>query len=281
MAKYCFYCGQELTTGEKCKCRNNPSAAGSGKKTTSTGAKHTEKRSQGGPKIYSARSAKSSRPSFRLRTFTDQLRTIFPTLSSGAMSGSNYIVRPATKIRQESLRVKRPFSILNIFIFVFLTSLLGVLMVRSGSYLFVSMMRSVFDSALSFCYSHPIQSFFTLALIVFLFVLIMTFCFYIASRFSNRKPTLRKVFDLVSISLVYVQIIEVILLIMILLGSRGAFSLIFISLILMGLTQLLAFRSALGLSEDTIFLMIIFVYSASYLLIKLLLYVLIRLLAYI
>lgn len=298
MAKFCFYCGQELAPGEKCKCKGknsrSSSASSSSGSSGSSGSSRTgnsnsssdrsssykETSSTGsGPKIRNSRRKKSSHSGFRLKTFTDQLRTLFPTLSSGAVSGANYVLRPSTKIRSESLRAKRPFSFVTILIFIFLTALLTTLLIDSDSHLFVGMLVSIFgQKGIEYCMKYRLQSFFSIAGLALLFVVVLTASFYIASRFSNRKPTFRKTLDLVSISLVYVQLMEVVLLVTILFGSNGAFSLIFISFILMGLAQLLTFRNALGLTEDSIFQMIFFVYTTTYLILRLCLFILLTIL---
>jgi len=138
------------------------------------------------------------------------------------------------------------------------------------------MLVSIFSQkAIEYCAEFRVQSFFAISGVALLFVVVLTTSFYVASRFSNRKPTFRKTFDLVSISLVYVQLIEIVLLITMLFGSNGSFSLLFISIILMGLAQLLSFRSALGLTEDSIFQMLFFVYATSYLVLKLSVFILI------
>lgn len=290
MAKFCFYCGQEIAPGEKCKCRcasgeersggskrGGKNAQSADKKNAGGSAKSTEEgRASSGPRIRRPKRTKVTRPSFRLGTFTDQLRTLFPTFSSGAMSSSGYFLRPATKIRQESLKAKRPFSLVTVLLFSLLTGLLGVILVYSRSHLFTVMLDSIFGKqALEFCLNRPFAAFGALVLITSAFVMILTSLFYLSSRFGNRKPTFRKTFDLVSVSLVYVQIPEIILLISTLMGGRSSISFLFISLILLGLAQLLAFRSALGLSEDAIFLMILFVYAGTYLISKLLVFLLI------
>ncbi len=283
MAKYCFYCGQELAPGEKCKCRRpngtvppkeeRGQSGGTGAQKNRESAKAGKNDASFGPKIKRSGKERSSRPGFRLRTFTDQLRTLFPTFSSGAMSFAGYLLRPATKIRQESLRAKRPFSLVTIAVFSVMTALLGVLLVYSGSHLFTGMMDSIFGSeALEFCRNHPAPSFFALMILTLLFILILTLGFYLTSRIGSRKPTFRKTLDLVSISLVYVQITEIILLITVLLGGRSSISFLFIGLILLGVAQLLAFRNALGLSEDHIFMMILGIYTATYLVAKLMIF---------
>lgn len=298
MARFCFYCGQELAPGEKCKCKGKNSRSSSassssgssgstassraGSSNSSSARSSSQKGTSGtgsGPKIRNSRPRKSGRTGFRLKTFTDQLWTLFPTLSSGVVSGANYILRPSTKIRSESLRAKRPFSFVTILIFMFLTALLATLMIDSDSHLFVGMLVSIFgQKGIEYCSKFRLQSFFAIAGLALLFVAVLTTSFYIASRFSNRKPTFRKALDLVAISLVYVQLMEIVLLVSILFGSTGSFSLIFISLILMGLAQMLSFRNALGLTEDSIFQMIFFVYAASYLVLKLSLFILLTIL---
>lgn len=279
MAKFCFYCGQELAPGEKCKCKGKNNRSGSSSSSARSGADKGQKSTASGPKIRTSRSKKPHTTGFRLKTFTDQLRTLFPTLSSGAISGANYILRPATKIRTESLRAKRPFSFVTVLVFMFLTALLAILMIDSDSHLFVGMLVSIFSQkAIEYCAEFRLQSFFAISGVALLFVTVLTTCFYVASRFSNRKPTFRKTLDLVAISLIYVELMEIVLLVTMLFGSNGSFSLLFISLILMGLAQLLSFRSALGLTEDSIFQMIFFVYAMTYLVLRLSVFILITVL---
>lgn len=314
MARYCFYCGRELTVGERCHCKepskagndqkSGPSstkaasggsgsayayqAAGTGAKAGFGGASNGAK-AQSSTKTRHARSSwnkKSSRTAqsffdragklqqrfLRLRTFRDQVLTLFPNITKGFSSGIQYLVRPASKIRQESMRVKRPYSYFNIISFSILTGILTFLMGRSGSPLFTNLITAVFGSVQSLLFTNPIMTFTGLIVLTFLFVMSLSLSFYVAARFSNRKPTFRKVIDLVSISLVYLMIMETFILITILMGSRGSLSLILISLLLMGVTHLLSFRNALGLTEDTVFFFLIFVYIFCYILFKFLMY---------
>lgn len=178
------------------------------------------------------------------------------------------------------MRVKLPYSYANIILFSLLSGLLALLMSRSGSPLFTNLVSLVFGSSQSVLFSHPVLSFFGLSLLSCLFILTMGASFYVAARFSSRKPSYRKVLDLISISLVYIIIMEVFILITILMGSRGSLSLLFISLLLMGVTHLLAFRNALGLTEDTVFFFLIFVYIFCYILFNVLLYLAAQLLLF-
>jgi len=314
MARYCFYCGRELTVGERCHCKD-PSKAGPYKSAGSSAQKEStggsgpsyayqtagagEKAGFGstsaGAKARSSTKTRHSRASwnkkssktaesifdrvgrlqqrvFRLRTFRDQVLTLFPNITKGFSSGIQYLTRPASKIRQESMRIKRSYSYFYVAAFSILSGLLALLMSRSGSPLFSNLIAVVFGSGQSLLYTNPFLSFTGLTVLSFLFVMTMGVSFYIAARFSNRKPTFRKIMDLVSISLVYLMIMESFILITILMGSRGSLSLIFVSLLLMGVTHLLSFRNALGLTEDTVFFFLIFVYIFCYILFKFLLY---------
>jgi len=207
----------------------------------------------------------------RLITFRDQVHTLFPNITVSLISGIQYVTRPASKIREESLKVKRPFTYAKIIGFSLVTGLLALLLSRSGATLFTTMISSIFGSSQRLLFSHPVSAYMGLSIFSFLFVMTLGVSFYIASRFSNRKPSFRRIMDIVSISLVYLFIMEIFVMVTVLFGSRGSLSLIFISLILMGVTHLLSFRNALGLSEDTVFFFLIFVYIFCYLLIKLLL----------
>lgn len=281
MAKYCFYCGQELATGEKCNCRGRRDSAATGTKSSqysqSSSKQKTTTGNHGRANTKSAKHAKATktnkrtadRPIFRFGTLRDQVRTLFPTLTSSILSGSGYLLRPATKIRQESLRTKRPFSIVTIIVFAILTGLLSIVLVQSDSPLFVSMLTVVFGDAVVYLSSQPLPSLLLVTFFAGLIILTIAALFYVAARLNARRTTFRRALDLVSISLVYVMVLEAFLLTTVLLGSRGSFSIIFVSIILMGITQMLSFKNALSLSEDSVFLSIIFVYLTAYMAIKL------------
>ncbi len=281
MAKYCFYCGQELATGEKCNCRGRKEGSTAGAKssqsTSSSSRNKQSSKSQSRANTESANSTKNhsskqragNRPAFRFGTLKDQVRTLFPTLTSGILSGSGYILRPATKIRQESLRTKRPFSIVTIIVFAILSGLLSIVLVQSDSPLFVSMLTVVFGNAVIYLSSQPLASFLLVTVFAGIIIVTLAALFYVVARFNSRRTTFRRTLDLVSISLFYVMLLEAFLLTTVLLGSRGSFSIIFVSIILMGITQMLSFKNALSLSEDSVFLSIIFVYLTTYMAIKL------------
>ena len=344
MARYCFYCGRELSVGERCHCKDPAkegtyqssgtadkkestkssggstsysyqtaaagaaasagtatgagaaagagsrtnagfgSGAASGQRRTSAKTRHVRtswnSKNDRSVKGFMDKAAGIQRLFSHLRTFRDQVRTLFPNVTKSLASGVQFITRPASKIRQESLRVKLPYSYWNIILFSLLSGLLALLMSRSGSPLFTNLVSLAFGSGQSVLFSHPVISFFGLSILSCLFILTMGASFYVAARFSSRKPSYRKVLDLISISLIYIIIMEVFVLITILMGSRGSMSLLFISLLLMGVTHLLAFRNALGLTEDTVFFFLIFVYIFCYILFKVLLYLAAQLLIY-
>ncbi len=301
MARYCFYCGRELTAGERCRCKDTGTGAsnagsgsasyGSADRTGTTGAasgsngnpsvKDHSKRKKQGKSSWKRRKERAAedfiektgrfnaRRFMRLKTFADQARTLFPTFAMGFKSIFEYFSRPATKIRQESMKTKRPLTYFHFLFASLLTGVLALLMCRSGAPLFTEIIRFFIGSDIENVYSHPLLSFFAFSFLSFLFIMTMCVTFYIAARFSNRKPTFRKIADLVSISLVYLLVMEIFLLLTILMGSRGSLSLILISLLLMGVTHLLSFRNALGLSEDTVFYFLFFVYIFCYVLFQL------------
>lgn len=300
MARYCFYCGRELAAGERCHCKDTgtgtsytssgtgssgPSggagttAAASGPSGKSSVKDHSKRQKK--PKSTWKRSKEKAAEDFiektgrfnarrftRLKTFMDQTRTLFPTFAMGFRSIFEYFSRPASKIRQESMKAKRPLTYFHFLFASLLTGVLSLLMCRSGAPLFSEILRFFIGSDIENVYAHPLIAFFVFSFISFLFIMSLCGTFYIAARFSNRKPTFRKVADLVSISLVYLIVMEIFLLITILMGSRGSLSLILISLLLMGVTHLLSFRNALGLSEDTVFYFLFFVYVFCYVLFR-------------
>jgi len=267
------YAYQAAGTGAKAGFDGASSGA---KARTSTKTRHARsawnKKSSSTAQHFFDRAGKLQQRFIRLRTFRDQMLTLFPNITKGFSSGIQYLTRPASKIRQESMRVKRPYSYFNVAAFSILTAILALLLGRSGSLLFINLFTAVFGPVQSLLFTNPFLTLAALSVLSFLSVMIMCISFYIAARFSNRKPTFRKVMDLVSISLVYLMIMETFILITILIGSRGSLSLILISLLLMGVTHLLSFRNALGLTEDTVFFFLIFVYIFCYILFKFLLY---------
>jgi len=304
MARYCFYCGRELAAGERCHCKDTGTGTsytnsgtgssgptgGAGTKTAASGpsgnpsVKDHSKRQKKAKSSWKRRKEKAAedfiektgrfnaRRFMRLKTFADQTRTLFPTFAMGLKSIFEYFSRPATKTRQESMRAKRPLTYIHFLFVSLLTGVLALLMSRSGAPLFSEILRFFLGSNIEIVYSHQLISFFVFSFLAFLFIMTMCVSFYIAARFSNRKPTFRKVADLVSISLVYLIVMEIFMLLSILMGSRGSLSLILISMLLMGVTHLLSFRNALGISEDTVFYFLFFVYIFCYVLFRFFLY---------
>lgn len=255
---------------------NNGTKARSTTKTRHARASWNRKRSTF--QDYLEKAGRMQQRFFRLHTFGDQVRTLFPNFSKTFTSGIQFITRPASKIRQESMRVRLPYSFVTIGVFSILSGLLALLMSRSGSPLFSNIASLAFGSGQSILFSHPWLSFLGLSVLAFLFIMSMGVSFYVAARFSNRKPSFRKIIDLLSISLVYLIILEIFIMLTIFMGSRGSLSLLFVGLLLMGVTHLLSFRNALGLTEDTVFFFLIFVYIFCYLLLKFLLYLTVQLL---
>ncbi len=276
MAKFCFYCGRELKPGEICSCRNKsdrPKGTASSKKSSEDSRKQTGRPS--GKSRQTSRGTARRMYTFlpRIRTFADQIRTLFPTITYQVKSGIQYFSRPASKILFESKRQKRPHTYIKIVIFSLLTALISLLMSTSGATLFLSVCSSIFGSNTYLLYSQPLLSFLAISTITFLSVIILAVCFYASAILANRRIAFRKALDQVSISLVYLFTAEIILLLSLVLGSRGTFSLILIALLLMGITQFISFRSVTGLSEDKTLLITISTYCFAYMLLKVLLFV--------
>jgi hypothetical protein len=271
MAKYCFYCGRELSNGERCQCKTSHSTE-SARAAASSSPPPAQKSRQ----KKSAAAHVPKKHFWRLKTFRDQARTLFPTFSQAIASGSQYFMRPATKIRQESLRIRRPFAFVNIILFCLLTGLLGFMLSRSGSAFYGEILTVVLGKSRPLIYDYPGYAFAAMSAFTLLLVFILSVSFYVAARFSNRKPTFRKTIDLVSLSLVYPFALELFVLVTILLGSRGSLSLLLVGFLLMGITNFLSFRNALGLSEDAVFFFLMFVYSMGYLFVSFFLFTAIR-----
>lgn len=304
MAKYCFYCGRELSPGERCHCiepaaGSTYGSAGSsnqagcqsaaysgqtayaetaGAKTYTSSQPHHAQKSRNGKNNRAAEDFFGKAGNFRnrrfsrVRTLKDQLRTLFPTFIAGFKSNVQYFTKPATKINLESMRVKRPLTFVTILVVSLLAGNLGLMMSLTGAPFMDSIIGLLFGSESTYVFRNHVGAAAILSVLAFLFIMSICLSFYIASRFSNRRPAFRKVMDLVSISLVYLFVIEVFLLITLFMGSRGSISLVLISFLLMGITHLLSFRNSLGLSEDIVFFFLIFVYIFSYILIRILIY---------
>ncbi|HOO61685.1 MAG TPA: hypothetical protein PKV44_04590 [Bacillota bacterium] len=305
MARYCFYCGNELKPGEKCTCRtsaNNSSHTASGKsaspftytqnqstKTASakpnqqaksdthstsdksnSKAKKTAKKKNGKTEKSSGQRVVSpneeNRGHFRLSTLLSQIRAAFPSFSKALRPAWNMIAHPSTTISTVSSRHSIKRIIGASLFFSAISALLALKLTESNSPFFTMVMSLLFGELLTYMYAHP---FITLGLffsIVIICVLVLAGCFAVVSRLFNRKLSFLRALDVVSISSFYMSFMETLLMISLLLGSQGAFTIVFISLILMGVAQFIAFRTQLTMCENKTFLFLFISYALFYIL---------------
>lgn len=214
------------------------------------------------------RPSQTARPirSSKLQTLRDQIRILFPTFSVVIKSILEYIIHPATRIRREALRPKRRSSIPLILALSLLSGILGMMFTQAGSPLFDSIMQLMLGSDTSLLFVQPALSMIGFSVLTLLLILTMAICFFLGAWLSKHRVTFRKVLDILSISFIYLIIIESVLLLGMLLGSRGSLTMVLFSFLLMSVAQYIAFRNALALKEDTAFLLLIFVYSSCYVL---------------
>jgi len=297
MARYCFYCGRQLTVGERCTCQNRSGSdtagrtnatghqASSGSSSGTYGGNSSSDSTSGSPHAKAKRNwrsfrrkspttepfgstARPRRRYSRLGTWIDQVHTLFPNIFGGMKDNLQFFLHPATKIRKESLRTRNSGTYWNFAFASILTGILFLLMSRSGTPMFRDLAGILLGTEQSILYSQPIGALAILSAMSFLLIMALSLSFFLAARVLSRRPTFRKVMDLVSISLVYLSLMEIILTMMILLGSRGSILLLLVGCVLMALTHMISFRSALGLSEDSFFFFLIIVYFCSYILCK-------------
>ncbi len=288
MAKFCFYCGRELAGGERCHCKdsgaytskssnNGTSQGGSGyayQTATQTGSATGDVHSRyKAPGIFMRIKSYFYKKQRQLHTFKDQVRTGFPGILPFLMGGVRYLTRPAIKIRQESMKSKRAFSIPFLVIFSLLSGLIAYLMIHSGTTLFSSFLTQLLGPDLAYLYAHPAVSFLAMTVLSALLIGAMCLAFYVALRFQGRKATFRKIIDLVSISIIYLFIVELLMLVGQIGGGPGSLSLLLLGLLVMVIANFLSFRTAFNLTEDAAFSLLGFVYLFCFFLFKVVLFV--------
>ena len=214
------------------------------------------------------RPSQTARPirSSRLQTLRDQVRILFPTFSVIIKSASEYVIHPAARIRREALKSSRRSSIPVILVLSLLSGLLGMMFTQAGSPLFDSIMVLVLGANTSLLFVQPYLSMIGFSVLTLVLILTMAICFFLGAWLTKHRVTFRKVLDVLSISFIYQIIIESVMLLSMMLGSRGSLTMVLFGFLLMSVAQYVAFRNALSLKEDTVFLLLIFVYSSCYVL---------------
>jgi len=310
MAKTCFYCGRVLAPGERCNCRTNASHtqtgsaesgsnhAGStsytsgasstgaythgtssgnatGTSSTSAHAERTEKKQkkQKEQQVWNESSKKT--PTFS--AFITKTRSIFPSLSKLLRPVFSYIWHPVTTIQNRSQVVPIPKMILVNSLFALLTSTMVVFTSHTDSP-FLGMLISLVFGRVDLIAAHPYISLLVFSVILWVCVLILAGCFTLTSRLVNRKLSFLRALDTVSMSSIYLCFADVLIFISVLLGSRGAFTLIFVAFVVMGIAHFVSIKQDLALSDNATFNMLAISYLEFYVLAQLAVNTLLRIL---
>ena len=205
---------------------------------------------------------------FSFSRFIDQVRARFPSLSKILRPVMSYIWHPVTTIQNRARVVPIGKTLLIHSLFAALTSLM-VLFTNSTVSPFLGMLIDLMFGKTDLFTEHPLIAFFTISAILWFCVLLLASCFFITSRFANRKLKFLRALDTVTMSSIYMCFADVLIFLSVLLGTRGSFTLIFVALIIMSITHFVSLKNDLGLSENATFNMLAVSYLLFYTLAKL------------
>lgn len=290
MAKTCFYCGKELAAGQRCSCRGSasagnrstgPSGASSssdaGSTAVSTSAPPDYSSCSADPNQYTKKEKKTkqvwnhadsasgkSKDGFSFSRFIDQVRSRFPSLSKLMRPVMNYIWHPVTTIQNRPQRVSIPKVLIINSIFATFTSLMVLLTYKTNSP-FLGMLISLMFGKTDLFSDHPIIAFITTSAILWASVIILAACFVVMSRFTNRKLPFIRALDTISMSSIYMCFADILIFFSVLLGTQGAFTLIFVALVIMGFTHYVSIKNDLMLTDNATFNMLAVSYLLFYL----------------
>lgn len=309
MAKTCFYCGKELAPGQRCSCRGTSSPASG--TAGSAGASATEASSadsssgstshsstppdysscSADPSHYSKKASKktkqvwnhadsgssagSSNCRFSFARFIDQARTKFPSVSKVLRPVMNYIWHPVSTIQNRSQKVSIPKVLIINSIFATFTSLM-VLFTNKTNSPFLGMLISLLFGKTDLFSAHPFIAFGTISVILWFSVLLLAMCFFVTSRFANRKLSYLRALDTVTMSSIYMCFADILIFFSVPLGTQGAFTLIFVALVIMGITHYVSLKQDLMLTDNAAFNMLAVSYLFFYLLAQIGIAVIIR-----
>ena len=318
--KTCFYCGRELAAGERCPCRGGATGQGTASPTSGSSAGSGDgsarKSSASGPSSEagssssayshdaseknssaSATGATYEKPKkekktkqvwnqekrrenrFTFNAFITQVRTMFPSFSKLMHPVMTYIWHPVTTIQNRSQVVPIAKVIIVNTLFATLTSLMVIFTSFTDSP-FLGMLISLIFGKTDLFTAHPVKAFFILSSLLLICVLLLALCFTWTSRIVNRKMTFLRSLDTVSISSIYLCFADVLIFLSVLLGTRGAFTLIFVAFVIMGLCHFVSIKQDLALSDNASFNMLVVSYLLFYVLAQIAANILIRVATY-
>ena len=342
MAKTCFYCGRELSPGERCNCRGTAarantqgtsatgatgatSAAGSGASGSTSASSNSGASSSGygassdsstyGTSNASSNSSAQSgtnasytaqsgtdasstgraerkqkkqkekqvwnqdkKRSFTFSAFITKVRSIFPSLSKLLRPILAYVWHPVTTIQNRPQVVPVLKMLIVNSLFALLTSAMVVFTSHTDSP-FLGMLISLVFGRADLIAAHPMLSMIGFSVILWICVLILATCFTFTSRLVNRKLTFLRALDTVSMSSIYICFADVLIFISVLLGSRGAVTLMFVAFVLMGIAHFVSIKHDLALSDNATFNMLAISYLEFYVLAQFAVNIILRIMA--
>lgn len=197
---------------------------------------------------------------FSFARFIDQVRTKFPSISKVMRPVMNYIWHPVSTIQNRPQKVSVPKVLIINTIFATFTSLMVLFTNRTNSP-FLGMLISLLFGKTDLFSAHPFIAFGTISVILWFSVLLLAMCFFVTSRFANRRLSYLRALDTVTMSSIYLCFADVLIFFSVLLGTQGAFTLIFVALVIMGITHFVSLKQDLMLTDNAAFNML----AASYL----------------
>ena len=204
---------------------------------------------------------------------------MFPSFSKLMHPVMTYIWHPVTTIQNRSQVVPIAKVIIVNTLFATLTSLMVIFTSFTDSP-FLGMLISLIFGKTDLFTAHPVKAFFILSSLLLICVLLLALCFTWTSRIVNRKMTFLRALDTVSISSIYLCFADVLIFLSVLLGTRGAFTLIFVAFVIMGLCHFVSIKQDLALSDNASFNMLVVSYLLFYVLAQIAANILIRVATY-
>lgn len=212
---------------------------------------------------------------FSFARFIDQVRSKFPSISKVMRPVMNYIWHPVSTIQNRPQKVSVPKVLIINSIFAAFTSLMVLFTNRTNSP-FLGMLISLLFGKTDLFSAHPFIAFGTISVILWFSVLLLAMCFSVTSRFANRKLPYLRALDTVTMSSIYMCFADVLIFFSVLLGTQGAFTLIFVALVIMGITHYVSLKQDLMLTDNAAFNMLAVSYLFFYLLAQLGISIIIR-----
>ncbi|MBO4495891.1 MAG: hypothetical protein J5752_08565 [Clostridiales bacterium] len=201
------------------------------------------------------------RPTFS--GFITRVRALFPSFSKVMRPVMSYIWHPVTTIQNRSQVVPIGKMVAINTLFATLTSLMVLFTNRTNSP-FVGMLISLMFGKTDLFSAHPITAFFTISAILWFSVMLLACCFMLTSRIVNRKLSLLRALDTVTMSSIYMCFADVLIFFSVLLGTQGSFTLIFVALIVMGIAHFVSLKQDLTLTDNSAFNMLAISYLMFY-----------------